>query len=433
MAVPAIYTGTTIPELSLRTVWDTAGINDDVKVEMANAGLLMLSLFAATGKDADSAANTSKILVAAKWPVNGTREDVMELVRIRSAWTSASAHVGVLVQTHAKLAEDPTKVPGIGEVDWNAMRTKFVAAHPELMLTQRNEPHRRFIEVLKRDMLLHGRVQYYDLSRVWVRGDGPIGQTQHLHKSMEDLIKQVSVDNPVGVSTQEQVMERITALLYALEYVGVMNLGKDTSFAYLKELQSFSRRYPGFQYLMRMDMAIRTEVEDRLREEDSKDFEKEFKYILDHGKDLWVTVPVELRAAESTHRTPPPKREALDGDIGTPASKRMRKSKAERRAAAKEKAAKAPDQAKPAQLVPPAGTKLKGPPKGAGKGKGEPKGKRIPDAEYKILLNLPAKNPAGKPTCRWWNSSCGCSTVNCGFARECAECGGPHTWASTHK
>ena len=183
MAVPAIYTGTTIPELSLRTVWDTAGINDDVKVEMANAGLLMLSLFAATGKDADSAANTAKILAAAKWPQSGTREDMMELVRVRSAWTSASAHVGVLVQTQAKLAEDPTKVPGIGEVDWNAMRTKFVAAHPELMLTQRNEPHRRFIEVLKRDMLLHGRVQYYDLSRVWVRGDGPIGQTQHLHKS----------------------------------------------------------------------------------------------------------------------------------------------------------------------------------------------------------------------------------------------------------
>ena len=431
MSGVAIYTSTAIPEMSLRTLWDDAGIAEDVKVGMANAGLVMLNLFAATGKAADAAATVAKTIVDKKWPADPAK-DMMELIRVRAAWTMASAHVGVLVQAQARLAEDPTKVPGIGEVDWNAMRSKFVAAHPELLLTQRNEPHRRFIEVLKRDMLLHGRVQYYDLSRVWVRGDGPIGQTQHLHKSMEDLIKQVSVDNPVGVSTQEQVMERITALLYALEYVGVMKLGKDTSFAYLKELQSFSRKNPGFQYLMRMDMTLRTEVEDRLREEDSKDFEREFKFILDHRKDLWVTVPVELRTAGGHRLTPPPKRVAEDGGGGTPPGKRARKSKAERRAAAKEKATKAPEPAAPTG-APQAGTKPKGAPKGTGKGKGDAKGnKRIPDAEFQALLKLPGKNSSGKTTCRWWNSSAGCTTAVCGFAHECAECGGAHTWASHH-
>ena len=432
MSNTAIYTGTSIPELGLRTLWDDAGVSVDVKVALADAGLLMLNLFAATGKDADAAATNSKTIVTTvkKWPTDPAK-DIMELIRLRAAWTMASAHVGVLVQAQAKLAEDPTKVPGIGEVDWNAMRSKFVTAHPELLLTQRNEPHRRFIEVLRRDMLLHGRVQYYDLSRVWVRGDGPIGQTQHLHKSMEDLIKQVSVDNPVGVSTQEQVMERITALLYALEYVGVMKLNKDTSFAYLKELQSFSRKNPGFQYLMRMDMTIRTEVEDRLREEDTKDFEKEFKFILDHRKDLWVTVPVELRTAGGRRITPPPKRVAEDGGNGTPPGKRARKTKAERRASAKEKAGKAPENALSSQPAPKGAGK--GAPKGAGKGKGDAKGnKRIPDAEFQALVKLPSKNPAGKICCRWWNSSSGCTTALCGFAHECAECGGPHTWAAHH-
>ena len=71
--------------------------------------------------------------------------------------------------------------------------------------------------------------------------------------------------------------------------------------------------------------------------------------------------------------------------------------------------------------------------KGTGKGKGDAKGnKRIPDAEFQALLKLPGKNSSGKTTCRWWNSSAGCTTAVCGFAHECAECGGAHAWASHH-
>ena len=57
MSSATIYTGSSIPELGLRTLWDDAGVSDDVKIALADAGLLMLNLFAATGKDADAAAS----------------------------------------------------------------------------------------------------------------------------------------------------------------------------------------------------------------------------------------------------------------------------------------------------------------------------------------------------------------------------------------
>ena len=72
----------------------------------------------------------------------------------------------------------------------------------------------------------------------------------------------------------------------------------------------------------------------------------------------------------------------------------------------------------------------KGPPKGKGKGAGA--ARAIPQGEFDKIKNLPAKNSAGVPFCRWHTSSMGCSISNCKFAHECPQRGQQHSFIANH-
>ena len=92
---------------------------------------------------------------------------------------------------------------------------------------------------MKRDILLHGRVTFVELSRMYVRADGPIGQTSGVAKDLEELIRVTETDVTKPVRAEDEVFDRLTAFLYALEYLYVMPFDQDGAMLYLKELTRF--------------------------------------------------------------------------------------------------------------------------------------------------------------------------------------------------
>ena len=77
-------------------------------------------------------------------------------MKLKSIWKDACLVQTAQSAAHAKVAEDPTKVPTIEVTTWQEMRTKFIEAHGELRFDGRCEPHRRLVEDLNRDFMLHG-------------------------------------------------------------------------------------------------------------------------------------------------------------------------------------------------------------------------------------------------------------------------------------
>jgi hypothetical protein len=52
---------------------------------------------------------------------------------------------------------------------------------------------------MKRDVLVHGHIPFYELSTVWVRADGVVTTTTTLTKSVDDMIRISKGDHEVIV------------------------------------------------------------------------------------------------------------------------------------------------------------------------------------------------------------------------------------------
>ena len=103
-------------------------------------------------------------------------------------------------------------------------------------------------------------------------------------------------DQAVPVRGEDEVFHRITCFLYALEYVKVMKFDQDGSAYYLKELTKLRERQPGVKYLIEIDVLIRTEVEDRLCDENSDEWAATFKDVLKTCRDLWGTAVINVKS-----------------------------------------------------------------------------------------------------------------------------------------
>ena len=197
------YVAGAVPETSLRQTYEKHALEATLRIALANKGILSSALFAAAGKDGDQAIQTFQQILGAviTGDPDGDAAAVlraellpMRLIRLSACWSDTAEIRQTAVKAMAKVLEDPSKVPVITETDFTAMRKKFREAHPELRFDGKVEPHRRFVETLKRDVLLHGRVPFVELTRMYVRADGPIAQVSGLQKDIDELIKVTKED-----------------------------------------------------------------------------------------------------------------------------------------------------------------------------------------------------------------------------------------------
>ena len=119
----------------------------------------------------------------------------------------------------AKMEEDPSKVPEIPGEDYAEFREVFVNRHPDVLLPPHREPHRKFVERVQRDFLVHGFVHFYEV------GEIRTPTSRLLRKQAEDLLRVVMVDQPAAASSESQVMDKLHAFFITLEYLNIWSQG----------------------------------------------------------------------------------------------------------------------------------------------------------------------------------------------------------------
>ena len=122
-------------------------------------------------------------------------------MQLAAVWHSCHALQGQFATRRARMEEDPNKIPEMAQEDHAEFRTRFVTAHPDVILLDAKEPHKKFVEKLSRDFLVHGMVPYYTVAEIRTRADSII-QKAGLTKNAEDLLTISKAEEP------EQVMSR---------------------------------------------------------------------------------------------------------------------------------------------------------------------------------------------------------------------------------
>ena len=69
------------------------------------------------------------------------------------------------------MEEGPNKIPGLSQEDHAEFRDRFMRVHPDVIPIDAKEPHKKFVERLSRDFLIHGIVPYYEPAEIRTRSD----------------------------------------------------------------------------------------------------------------------------------------------------------------------------------------------------------------------------------------------------------------------
>ena len=252
-----------------------------------------------------------------------------------------------------------------------------------------------------------------------------MGKEQQLSRTLDDLLKVTSAFKTVAVPDVTSVLHRIRGFLYALEMLGIMHLEKDTGFKYLKDLDNFARRYPHLEHVVLIDRKIRTEVDERIRDDSNLKWLKVFETVLKERPDFWATVPCEV--LNDRRLAPVTDGQRKRGRSTTP-DKGENKVRKEKKALEKERKKLLKVQGAIAKQQAPQAANLKqqlpqAPGKGKSKGK-QDKGAatRVPEEEWKSIQEFGTTRD-GEKLCAFYNCTKGCGHGKCRFQHWCVKCG----------
>ena len=415
------YDAAKTPDLPLRQIFGRQRVPEDLCQLVANKNLLTIETFAMLGDTIAAVKQTLRTLIG-DVTLLGADAPAQELAltTLAAVWRTCATMQDHFAARRARMEEDPSKIPEIPGEDHAEFREVFVARHPDVLLPHHREPHRKFVERLQRDYMVHGSVRFYEVGEIRTR-DETIAQKSGLSKNAEDLLKVVAFDQPSPAVSEGQVMDKLHAFFVALEYLNIC----DFSFAagplqYLADLEEWRHENRGLALLLTVDSLIRKKVH-RLGSDQRKKFTNysaALKEVLAFHKQLWndARSSAELDKfkqlqSTSSPRTPPTKRQRSQSPVTPPKGAKARKNKARRE--------KLKALAKQAKQGSPAASSAK-PVRDA----------RVPADEWKKITSF---KYSGARRCPFFNCSLGCRFGDqCKNKHVCVECGGEHSWHSNH-
>ena len=233
------------------------------------------------------------------------------------------------------MEEAPSKVPEIPGEDHAEFRETFVSRHPDVVLPVHREPHRKFVERVQRDHLVHGFVHFYEVGEIRTRNE-QIAQKSGLSKNAEDLLRVVTIDQPATASSESQVMDKLHAFFITLEYLNICEFSfKAGPLKYLAELEEWRHENRGLALLLAADSLIRKKVH-RVSSDQRKKFgtfSAALLEVLTNHKQLWndARSSAELdkfkQAATSAPTTPPKKRARSTSPPSPPSTAKAKKNR----------------------------------------------------------------------------------------------------------
>ena len=420
-----------VPELALRQIFGRQKLPEPLCLLMADKGMLLVERMVMLGDSIASVKATLKAIVGddSKFGPDGPAQE-LSLTLLTAVWKSASVLQEHISARRAKMEEDPSKIPEIPGEDHAEFREIFVNQHPDVILTYMREPHRKFVERIHRDYLVHGAVAFYEVAEMRTRADR-IVQTTGFSKTSDDLLRVVQSDNKVSIASDSDVMDRLHAFFIALEYLNICDFTIDAGpLKYLSELEEWRHDNRGLAVLLAADSLIRKKVY-KLNNDKRKDFPSfslALKEVLTHHKQLWndarstaelekfrqaeheVSTPTKRQRSSSPPTAPtPPKNEA-----------RSRKNKARRdrnKALLKKLRDENKEKDKPTKPAIKLTEKVE-------------RDQRVPEKEWKKIMSF---SYTGARRCPFYNCSLGCRFGDqCRNKHICVQCGGDHPWHNNH-
>ena len=421
------YPDDQVPDLALRQVFGRQRLPEDLCLLLASTGLLNVETVAMLGESIASVKTTLKTIVSDITKLGATEAaQELSLTSLAAVWKMCSTLQEHFAARRAKMEEDPTKVPEIPGDHHAEFREQFVARHPDVVLPPHREPHRKLVERIQRDYMVHGAIPFYQVGEMRVRSE-QIVQKPGISKTAEDLIRVVAVDQPVQAASESQVIDKLHSFFVALEYLDICEFTTAAGpLRYLAELEEWRHENRGLALLLTVDTLIRRKIH-RLNHDQRKTFptfSSALLEVLTNHKQLWndARSSAELdkfkQAGQQVPEAPVKshKRSLSEDDspIGKPSPK-AKKNKA-RRGRHKALLAKA---------------KAQGSDHGSkGSGGKTNKDARVPSAEWEKITSFKYN---GKRRCPFYNCSMGCRFGDsCRHAHVCVECGKDHPWHGNH-
>ena len=424
-----VYDEDKVPALALRQIFGRQRLPEAMCKLAASSGLLSVERFAMLGDTlADMKASFVKIVRSPDALGADDAQRELHLTCLASVWKTCSVLQDQFAVRRAKMEEDPTKIPEIPQEDHSEYRERFVKDNPNFVLTVWREPHKKLVERINRDFLVHGSIPFYEVGELRVRGE-TIAQRSGLSASADDILRIAKVDEPTKVGTEEEVVNRVTALFVALDYLNVCAFTLAAGpVLYLRMLEEFRNEHPGMSFLLKADKLVRKKVATVAADNrsDYPSFSAALLEVLNNRRYLWNDARSEVEvvryeqalgrqgisSAPSASSGAVPRAPPLAGS-----PRQDRNAGRKKRQQARRKAPKAP-----APTLP-----VKRDSTGAQKAPSNP---RVPQKEWQALVKV---RGSGKPKCLFFNSSVGCKFGDtCGKEHRCSECGGEHSWAHTH-
>ena len=425
------YADDKVPDLALRQIFGRQRLDPALCKLMADSKLLTVEMFAMLGDSITAVKTTLQALVPDKAKFGPDDPSVeLALTSLAAVWKTCSVMQEHFAARRAKMEEDPSKVPEIPGDDHAEFRETFVQRHPDILLPHHREPHRKFVERLQRDFMVNGAVQFYEVGEIRTRSETLV-QKAGLSKNAEDLLKVVTVDQPVAAVSEAQVMDKLHAFFVALGYLNICDFSIDHGpLKYLQELEEWRHEHRGLALLLTVDSLIRKKVA-RLMADHRKSyttFSKALLEVLNNHKQLWndARSSAELdkfkQAGLSSAPTTPP-RSGLKRERSLSPPKRSSRAKKNKARRERNK-----EILKTARATQGGGQDAKKDNKGGG---GKPsKDARIPAQEWQSITSF---KYSGKKRCPWFNCSLGCRFGDaCKFDHSCVECGKSHSWHGNH-
>ena len=320
------------------------------------------------------------------------------------------------------MEEDPNKIPELSQEDHAEFRDRFVRVHPDVILIDAKEPHKKFVERLSRDFLIHGIVPFYEPAEIRTRADVIVVKSG-LSRNAEDLLSISRADQPEPVTDVTTLFHRLHAFFMALEYLNICAFSRvEGPLKYLQELEQFRSECPGLPFLMAADRAIRKKIFRLLSEQRATytAFSQALLEVLNNHKYLWNDARTSVTLSKVEHNRQQfvanPDQVQEDGAPPPPHNpfKRSRGGKKKKRlqTPGKEETPKKIAKEDPAKKV--------------------KRDNRIPGKEWKLIADA-AKKVQGARRCHYFNSSLGCiSGDSCRFKHLCMVCGEPHAMIGNH-
>ena len=184
-----VYHADRVPTQQLRVLFAQNNLSPVIRRAIADAGILTNDLWAQAGDTGSQAADRIARHAGSAMPSDSVAAD-LEKLKISAIWATARAMQTARAASEFKYAEEPHKIPQIPDSERLQMRIAWKSAHPELDLNEFNEPHARFVDRVRRDWVVHGRVILYPLDQVRVEADKIVVKTQAV-VTTDDFLKAV--------------------------------------------------------------------------------------------------------------------------------------------------------------------------------------------------------------------------------------------------